>query len=103
MQNREFRDKEFIRTLLWIEENCPLWETICGHGKEDMTMRGFQCIMGILEKESLYTIMMVFMTVYKDVRYVNQGLEKMFINMLKREWENNKGIKMVEILIRNLD
>lgn len=103
MQDEKFRNKEFIRLLAWIKENSLLWNTICGHKKEDMTMKDFQYIMKMLEEERLYPIMYVFMTVYKKVSYVNNGLEEMFTEMLKRQWQSNKGEEVIDVLIRNLD
>lgn len=100
-KKEEYRSKEFIRFIKWVKENNSVWEIICGHNKEEMTMTGFSTIMSNLQKESLYIPMYVFLTAYKDVEYVRLSIDQMFIEMFAKEWERNKS-RIFDELYENL-
>jgi hypothetical protein len=96
-----YRNKEFLRFMKWVKENNSLWETICGHNKEEMTMVTFRRVMSELQKESFYIPMYVFLTAYKDVEYVRLSIEQMFIAMFANEWERNES-RIFDELYENL-
>jgi len=81
-----YANDEFIRFLKWVRQNQELWNLICGHGKEEMTMEGFRTILSKMQKEALYIPMYVFLSVYKDVKYVSVGIEAMFLELFIRDW-----------------
>lgn len=100
-KKEEYRNEEFIRFIKWVKENNSLWEIICGHNRDEMTMQGFSTIMSKLQKESLYIPMYVFLTAYKDIEFVRLSIDQMFIEMFADEWKRSKS-RIFDELYENL-
>lgn len=97
------KQDEYTRTLKWIRENTLQWEMICGHKKNEMTMGGCRVIMKMLQEESLYIAMFVFITAYSDTGFVRDTLYEMFMEMFIKEVKEDNGRKMMKIFFKGIE
>jgi len=98
----KYRQEEFTRLLCWIEHNEPLWRVLCGKEKEQMTMPGFRNILQKLHTEGFYPLILVFLTIYRDVPYVETSLNSLFYKALQEQCNHGQGKKMLQHMLCSL-
>lgn len=89
MTYEKCRAHQAKKCLLWIQRYPGWWYLICTPGEEHMTLHMMRMLLEKLQKESLYELIFVMLTVHRQAPFMENFFQFALLDRLTDRWEDD--------------
>lgn len=96
--------KQLIRINRWRRQYPGFWQIICNsHKYETLSLNAYQNALRMIQKESLYVLLLVFIETHKDNPAIQRAFHNVFLDLVKEEINRGEQKRVFEKLIKELE